>query len=334
MAYSNSSLNCFANCMAKYNHIYNLHTPPCKPDSPHLLFGTMAHEVLYKAGVLRDETDDGVVDKEQYYDIIPSEVLYNDLKEFFSINSWQEYFTPVIKQVYKYERAIINEMKELKDGPIRIDRELKLQVNSDDLKDIKPIKMSMSIVGVIDLLIRTNTHCTIIDYKFSTTKKTQDDFDMNSQLPLYSLLVHKKYNIPLRNIKYGYIDIPKQSLTRPIVLSNGTISRAKNQNVSQEMYEMAVKILHEDDPYYNCKPGGYYYDAWCNMALNKAAYLSLQYLDLDTYNNVINDLLNAVLMIEFITDNKLPYLHKYDAYTCKSCEYVDSCKPWLYIGGE
>ena len=50
MAHSNSSLNCFANCMAKYEHNYILHTPPCKPVSPHLTFGTMAHEVLYNAG--------------------------------------------------------------------------------------------------------------------------------------------------------------------------------------------------------------------------------------------------------------------------------------------
>ena len=50
MAHSNSSLNSFANCMAKYEHNYILHTPPCKPISPHLTFGIMAHDCLYKAG--------------------------------------------------------------------------------------------------------------------------------------------------------------------------------------------------------------------------------------------------------------------------------------------
>ena len=50
--------------MAKYEHNYILHTPPCKPLSPHLPFGTMAHEVLEKAGRLRDEAEDGVVDKD------------------------------------------------------------------------------------------------------------------------------------------------------------------------------------------------------------------------------------------------------------------------------
>ena len=63
MSHSNSSLNTFAYCMAKYEHSYILHTPPCKPPSPHLEFGTMAHDVLHKAGQLRDEANDGVIAK-------------------------------------------------------------------------------------------------------------------------------------------------------------------------------------------------------------------------------------------------------------------------------
>lgn len=75
--------------MAKYEHNYILHTPPCKPLSPHLPFGTMAHEVLEKAGRLRDETEDGVVSNDTYYNIIPSEVLYPELKQYFCISSWE-----------------------------------------------------------------------------------------------------------------------------------------------------------------------------------------------------------------------------------------------------
>ena len=104
MSHSNSSLNCFANCMAKYEHNYILHTPPCKPLSPHLPFGTMAHEVLEKASRLRDEAEDGVVDKDAYYNIIPSEVLYPELTQYFGISSWEKYFTPIIKQIAKYEK--------------------------------------------------------------------------------------------------------------------------------------------------------------------------------------------------------------------------------------
>ena len=189
-------------------------------------------------------------------------------------------------------------------------------------------------VGIIDFLAYTKTEAIILDYKFSSSKKTQDDFDMNSQLPLYAMFVHILYDIPLHNIRVGYIDIPKQMFDMPALLTNGTLSRAKSQNVSQEMYEKSVIAVHGDDPYFNCKPGGYYHECWCNLALNKCAYLSIQYLDIDAYEHITQDLLNAAKMIDFMTENKMEFLHKYDAYSCKGCEFLNSCKPWLTVDGE
>lgn len=330
MSHSNSSLNCFANCMAKYNHSYILHTPPCKPVSPHLTFGVMAHDVLYKAGKLRDEYEDGVA--EGYHSIIPSEVLYSDLKDTFKINNWEQYFVPVIKQTAEYEQQCVHDLTETQSGPITVEREIKLQLTVEQLHKMSFTKIHQPIVGIIDCLMYTKTYAIILDYKFSSTRKSQDDFDINSQLPLYAFFIHTLYNIPLMNIRYGYIDIPKQSLDKPALLTNGTLSRAKSQNVSQKMYEAAVKLVHGDDPYYNCKPNGYYYDCWCQMALNKAAYLSIQWLDGDVYKGVIRDLLDAAEMIDFMTENKMPFLHKYDSYSCKSCEYLTACKPWLEVG--
>lgn len=136
MSHSNSSLNCFTDCMAKYNHRYILHTPPCKPPSEHLTFGTMAHEVLYKAGRLRDDCNDGVVTKDDYYSIIPSEVDAIDLKNFFTINSWQRYFTAVIKQTAEYEQQCIEELKRESGTDVLIEREVKLQFTSDELAEM------------------------------------------------------------------------------------------------------------------------------------------------------------------------------------------------------
>ena len=333
MSHSNSSLNCFANCMSKYNHAYILRSPTCKPPSPHLTFGVMAHDVLYKAGMLRDEVNDGVVDKEKYYQIIPSEVLYNDLKVEFGIQNWFSYFTHVIKQVAIYEEKLKNEMLQMEVGSLTIEREVKLQMTIDELESIGVYGVKQPIVGVIDLLMYDGINAYILDYKFSSNRKTQDDFDMNSQLPLYAFFVHHKYDIPLHNIKYGYIDIPKQSLDKPILLKNGTLSRSKSQNVSQELYKKSVEAIHGDDPYYNCEPGGYYYDIYNELALNKAAYLSIQYLDEEVYANVIDDLLNTARSIDSMKTYNMPFLRKYDAYTCKSCEYLTSCKPWLTVGG-
>lgn len=332
MSHSNSSLNCFAACMAKYEHNYILHTPPCKPVSPHLTFGVMAHEVLEKAGTLRDDSGDGLVEVGEYQTIIPSELLYPELKQEFQIKSWQKYFTNVIRQVAKYEKQLTSELWELDDG-VSIMREVKLQITPDELKEIGYFGITQPLVGIIDLLLLTKSYAIIVDYKFSSNKKTQDDFDMNSQLPIYAFLVHNVYGIPMRNIKYGYIDIPKQDFGEPILLSNGTLSRSKSQNISQEMYEKAVIAIHgEDDSKYNCKPGGHYYDAWCEFALNKPAYLSVQWLDLEVINGVIPDILNAAKMCDFMRNNEMPFLRKYDSYSCKSCEFVEACKPWTTVG--
>lgn len=333
MSHSNSSLNSFANCMKKYEHSYILHTPPCRPISPHLTFGTMAHDVLYKAGVLRDEVEDGVVDKEAYYSIIPSEVVGGDLKREFQIKTWHDYFSNVIRETAEIEKRLVKEIQ--CDGePVTIEREIKVQMTADELARIGYTGIKQSLVGVIDLLIKTETKAIIIDYKFSSNRKTQSDFDMNSQLPLYAFFVNYKYDIPLHEIKYGYIDIPKKDFGIPTVLSNGTLSRSKDQNVSQEMYEKAVIAIHgADDPKYNCKPGGHYYDCWCNLAHNKPAYLSLQYLDFEVYTNVIDDLIKAAQMIDFMTENKMPFLKKYDSYSCNGCDYLEACKPWLTVNG-
>lgn len=330
MSHSNSSLNCFANCMAKYENNYILHNVPCKPLSPHLPFGTMAHEVLEKAGRLRDEVEDGVVDKEGYYSIIPSEVLYPELKDYFCISSWEKYFVPIIKAVAKYEKELKDELID-NTGYCSIEREVKLQLTPEELGKMGYKGIEQPLVGVVDLLLLGDNYATIIDYKFSTKVKGQDEFDMNSQLQIYALLVHCRYDIPLRNIKIGYIDIPKTEFGQPTLLNNGTLSRAKSQNVSQELYEKAVLAVHGNDPYYNCEPGGYYYDAWCNFALNKPAYLNTRYLELDTYEGVVKDVLNAAVMIDYMTANKLPFLKKYDSYSCKDCEYLTYCKPWLTL---
>ena len=264
---------------------------------------------------------------------MPSEVLYGELKNEFGITNWQDYFTPVIKQTAAYERQLVKELIDTQTGEVSVEREVKLQLNVDQLKRLGYTNINQPIVGIIDCLMYTKTHAIILDYKFSSNKKTQDDFDMNSQLPLYAFLVHVNYDIPLHNIRYGYVDIPKKSFDKPTLLSNGTLSRAKNQNVSQEFYEQCVIAIHGDDDYYNCKEGGYYYDIWNNLALNKAAYLSVQYLDSEVYTGVLNDLLNAAKMIDFMIEHKMPFLKKYDSYSCKGCEYLNACKPWLTVNG-
>lgn len=331
MSHSNSSLNCFANCMKAYEHRYVLHTQPDRPPSEHLTFGTMAHDVLYKAGILRDGVEDGVVSKDEYWNVIPSEIVNTELKQIFGITSWNKYFIRVIRQTAEYEEKLKKQLNN-GNGPVRVEREVKLQLTVDQLKSLGYYNIDQPLVGVIDCLIYNDVEAVILDYKFSASRKTQDDFDMNSQLPLYAFMVHTIYDIPLHNIQYGYIDIPKKEFGKPTLLSNGTLSRAKDQHMTQEDFKAAVIAVHgPDDPKYNCEPGGHYYDAYCNFALNKAAYLSLQYLDFEVYSNVLNDLLDAAKVIDKLKREKVPFLKKYDSYSCKNCEYLKSCKPWLEV---
>lgn len=339
MAHSNSSINTYLYCQRKYWHAYVNNTKPCKPPSPDLQFGSFAHEVLENAGRVRDEIADGVRDDStaDYTPIIPSELLQVELKNHFGIRKWSTYFMPVIRQVYEYEKYFVEELSN--NGPVTIEREIKLYINATDLPSMKGIDNFVQydiltpLVGVIDLLIRNDKEAVILDYKFSTKRKDQSNFDMDSQLYIYAMLVSHRYNIPLSEIRVGYIDIPKEDSVIPTVLSNGTLSRAKSQNVLPEQYKAAVKAIHGDDAYYNCDKGGYYYGVYNNLQHVKAAYLAYQYVDMAAYNSIIPDVIATVTQIEqsALHKNKMRYLPKLDSYSCKSCEYLDACKPW--IGG-
>lgn len=325
MSHSNSSLNTYLACQKKYDLCYNQNIKP-PTDDTHLRFGSMGHKVLEEAGNLRDTQT--IVMPGDYTTVIPSEVQETDLKEYFGIRSWQSYFTNVIRQCATYEEQLI---KTVGDGQIEVHREVKLQYSPQELAKCG-VMATMPLVGVIDLLL-LNTElkrAVIVDYKFSTTVKNQDDFENNSQLYLYAELVHQTYKIPMRNIIIAYIDIVKQDFTTPTLLSNGTLSRDKSQNVSQDIYKKAVEAIHgANDLRYNCNPGGWYYDCYCNLANKKIAYLNYQYVDEDAQRNVVLDLLNCIAEIEYKNMAKQPFLRKHDSYSCAKCDYKKWCKPWL-----
>lgn len=328
MSHSNSSLNTFTDCEQKYKLHYIDHKEPVGPVSPHLTFGAMAHEVLYKAGMLRDCADDNVP---TYQSCIPSDLAYPNEACYFKITSWQSYFMPIIREVAKIEKELI---KSFESPNVFIEREIKMQLSNEQLQEFGLLIPGMPVltepfVGIIDLLMTTKDSAIIVDYKFSTKRKDQDDFDNNSQLYLYAMFVHLLYDIPLRNIKIGYIDIPKQMFEMPILLKNGTLSRSKSMNVSQEMYIAAVKAVHPDEYETMLAPGGYYYDIVNELALNKCAYLTCQYLDEVICTNVVDELIATAQMIELKKLNNIRFLRKFDSYSCKSCDYKKHCKPYL-----
>ena len=330
-SHSNSSISTFVECQRKFLHNYVLQTPIKKPINPHFLFGTMAHDVLHKAGLMRDVSE---VEVRDYDSVIPAESLYPNLKEFFNINNWLYYFRPVCKQVNMYEEKLIIDMLNLEDGDVCIERELKLTHTADVFTkacDVVNSNIVKPFTGVIDLLLLTKNHAMIIDYKFSTSVKDQNDFDINSQLYMYAMLVHISYGIPLKNIYVGYEDIPKIPFSEPVLLKNGTLSRAKSQNVSQEIYIEAVKAIHGEEAEEMLEPGGYYYDIVLELSFKKAAYLTYQYLNLEACPYILQDVIDIASSIDTHEKQNLPYLSRCDAYTCSKCDYLEVCKPWLVV---
>ena len=63
-------------------------------------------------------------------------------------------------------------------------------------------------------------------------------------------------------------------------------------------------------------------------------FFNTRYLEQDAYEGIVKDIIDAASMIDYMKDNKMPFLKKYDSYSCKDCEYLTACKPWLTVGGD
>lgn len=308
MAHSQSSVGCYLGCQKMYELQYIDKCVPEERFMPHLEFGVMAHKVLEEAGKLRDSIDAGVPD---YEVCIPSELSYPMLKDYFNIMSWQRFFIRVCKRIADYERALIENINKKTNSGIEIFREKKFTI---------PSGYTEPHTGIIDLLFLSNDrqHAIIIDYKFSSKVKTQEDFDYNVQLYLYAYFVNKEYGVPLKNIQIGYIDIIKQDSSEPIVLANGKLSKNKSQNVLYDDYIDKIIELNLDVDDYK--------DFLDELKLRDVAYISLENIDDNNYNVLVKSYLEAVDDIEYKKSQKKPFLRKVDAHSCADCRYKEYCR--------
>ena len=308
MAHSQSSIGTYLGCQKMYELQY---LEKCKPEEkfmPHLEFGAMAHKVLEQAGHLRDSYEAGIPDYEQ---CIPSELMYPLLKDYFNIMSWSRYFIRVCQRVAQYEKALIENLNKKTNSGIEIFREKKCTV---------PSGYTEPNTGVIDLLLLSNDrkYAIIIDYKFSSRVKTQEDFDYNVQLYLYAYFVNKEFGVPLKNIQIGYIDIIKQDSSEPVVLASGKLSKNKNQNVLYEDYIDKIIELDLDIDEYR--------DFLDELKLRDVAYISLEEIDENNYNVLVKSYLEAVDEIEYKKAQKKPFLRKVDSHSCSECRFKQYCR--------
>ncbi len=308
MAHSQSSVMCYLACQKQYELQYIDRCTPEERFMPHLEFGSMAHKVLEEAGRLRDNLEAGIPD---YNICIPSELSYPMLKDYFNISSWSRFFIRVCKRVADYERALIENLNKKTSSGLEIFREKKFTI---------PSGYEQPHTGVIDLLLLSNDrrYAIIIDYKFSSKVKTQEDFDYNVQLYLYAYFVNKEYGVPLKNIQIGYIDIIKQDSSEPIVLSSGKLSKNKNQNVLYDDYIDKIIELNLDVDEYK--------DFLDELKLRDVAYISLEPIDENNYNTLVESYLEAVDDIECRKKDNKPFLRKIDAHSCDDCRFKEYCR--------
>lgn len=265
---SHSAITTYLDCQKKWDLIYN---HGLEQKSIHFEFGSMAHKVM--------ETR-----------VIPDELLYPELKEYFKINSWHNYFSNVLGCIDSFMSGM---------GYRLVGKEV--PVEDDNLR------------GVIDAVWYNDERgkTLITDYKFSTGSKGYNELMVDEQMYIYALLYHKATGVALTEIETGYINIPKQELNEPRVLKNGTLSKDKAQYTTVEKYLNKIKDLglNVDD----------YADILEELANKPYVQISIEPLDLTRLEKVFGNIDNV------IKDMSKGYVLEKNSYMCTKCDFYDYC---------
>lgn len=262
---SHSEITTYLDCQKKWKLQY---VDGIKLTNPHFIFGEMAHRVL--------ETG-----------VIPAEELYPELKEFFGIRSWKNYFTFVMTEIKNFT----------KDYEI-FGRELKVS--------------NKYVKGVIDLVLKKDNKYVLCDYKFSLGIKDWTDLALDEQLYIYAMLFSETYNISLSDIEICYISIPKTEIDEPRVLTNGKLSKDKGQNTTYEKYLAKIRELNLNEEEYK--------DILDVLKNKEILHIYKNKLDTNTLCSICNNIDNV------LKDMKKGYILEKHSYMCKRCPYVDYCK--------
>lgn len=266
---SHSAITTYLDCQRKWDLVYN---HGLRQDNVHLQFGSMAHKVL--------ETR-----------IIPDEILYPELKEFFGIKSWYNYFSNIIKEIDKF--ILDNNLEQ-------IGKEV--DVEDDNL------------VGCIDCVfkVKDKDEYVIADYKFSTSVKGYDELLLDEQMYIYAYLYATQHNIDLTKITTCYINIPKAELCEPRELKGGGLSKDKSQNTTYELYLKKINDLGLNVSDYE--------EILDVLKLKPYIVFTKNKLNLDNLEKVFANIENV------LKDMKKGYVLEKNSYMCSRCEFYEYCK--------
>lgn len=264
---SHSEITTYLDCQKKWELFYQ---KGLKIDSVHFQFGSMGHSVL--------ETR-----------VIPNEILYPELKEFFGIQSWKNYFTIILDEIDEC----------FKDYNV-LHREYKIETEQ--------------IKGVIDLVLqhKITGKILIVDYKFSNSVKGYEDMLLDEQMIIYAVVYAHLNNLTLDDISIGYMNITKKEPQKPRVLKNGTLSKDKAQFTTKALYLKAIEDL------------GLSVDDYIDT-IEELDNKTLTVFNQSTINNemAIRIMKNIDNVIQ---DMNKGYVLEKCSHLCKKCECLEYCK--------
>ena len=264
---SHSEITTYLDCQKKWELVYN---KGLQISSPHLTFGNVAHKVL--------ETR-----------VVPDEICYGELKDFFNIKSWSNYFNVIFKE--------LDEL--LKDYNV-IHSEYK--VENEDIK------------GIIDLVLqhKESGRYLVLDYKFSNSVKKFQEIFVDEQLYIYALLFSIENNIDINDIDIGFCSISKKEVSHPRVLANGKLSVDKSQATSYDLYVEKINEL------------GLNIDDYANVLENiqdkRQVIMFKNSINLEMLERIVKNIDNV------IKDMEKGYILEKCSYQCVKCEFYEYCK--------
>ena len=224
---SYSQISTFKDCRRKWYLSYVLGYSP-KMTSPKLVLGKLVHSALesfYKGGDIEKAYDQALISE---IEKLKKEFPFADEEFEAYLNELEDELNLGREMVRNYKAyAEVNDPKLIN------------KVISTELRKEVKLKYSVKILGYMDMIFQDRYGmCWIMEHKTANAIST-DHLVLDEQASIYTMLAEKIFNLKFAGIYYNFIK--KAVPQKPSLLKNGTLSKAKNSNITYETYMQAIK---------------------------------------------------------------------------------------------
>ena len=223
---SHSSTSAFKNCRKKYQYSY-IDNLKLKEAPVYFSIGSASHIAL--AEHYDKESENICIAKINNY-FMDHEPESNDIKEY---SEWQNACDLTIELFKRY-------IREYQEEPF--------EVINTELKFIVPIvnpetnckSKNFNFFGIVDMLVKENGLYWIVEHKTTSALSNQykKKLTLDNQCIAYIEAIERFLNIKIQGVIYNVI--VKSLPVKPKLLKNGSLSIAKNQNTTLELYLEAL----------------------------------------------------------------------------------------------